>query len=69
MASQMLGSVFWYAGLYPQCYSIFGGERRGVPVFSSLRVDQEKILLKCNIKIPNQLIYFDESISKAGLGR
>ena len=62
MASQMLGSAFFKGGLYPQCYSVYGGERRGAPVFAYLRVDQEKILLKCNIKIPNQLICFDESI-------
>jgi 2-oxoacid:acceptor oxidoreductase gamma subunit (pyruvate/2-ketoisovalerate family) len=62
MASQMLGLAYFKAGYYPQCYSVFGGERRGAPVFSYLRVDQKKILLKCNIKIPNQLICFDESI-------
>jgi 2-oxoacid:acceptor oxidoreductase gamma subunit (pyruvate/2-ketoisovalerate family) len=62
MASQMLGLAFFKAGMYPQCYSLFGGERRGAPVVSFLRVDKEKILLKCDIKQPNELLCFDESL-------
>jgi 2-oxoacid:acceptor oxidoreductase gamma subunit (pyruvate/2-ketoisovalerate family) len=62
MASQMLGLAYFKAGMYPQCYSLFGGERRGAPVVSFLRVDQEKILLKCEIKNPNQLLVFDSSL-------
>jgi len=62
MASQMLGLAFFKAGMYPQCYSLFGGERRGAPVVSFLRVDQEKILLKCEIKNPNELLIFDSSL-------
>lgn len=62
MASQMLGLAFFKAGLYPQCYSLFGGERRGAPVVSFLRVADEKILLKCEIKHPDELLCFDESL-------
>ena len=62
MASQMLGLAFFKAGLYPQCYSVFGGERRGAPVVSYLRVDDRKILLKCEIRRPNELICFDEGL-------
>ncbi len=62
MASQMLGYAFFKAGLYPQCFSVFGGERRGAPVVSFLRVDPEKILLKCGIKHPNEMIYLDDSL-------
>ena len=61
-ASQMLGYGFFKAGMYPQCYSLFGGERRGAPVVSFLRVDTDKILLKCDIKHPNEMIYVDESL-------
>jgi Pyruvate/2-oxoacid:ferredoxin oxidoreductase gamma subunit len=42
MASQMLGLAYFKAGMYPQCYSLFGGERRGAPVVSFLRVDRGK---------------------------
>jgi 2-oxoacid:acceptor oxidoreductase gamma subunit (pyruvate/2-ketoisovalerate family) len=65
MASQMLGYAFFKAGFYPQCFSVFGGERRGAPVVSFLRVDQEKILLKCGIKHPNEMIYLDDSLIEA----
>jgi len=62
MASQMLGMAFFKAGMYPQCYSLFGGERRGAPVISFLRVDKEKILLKCDIKYPDEMIFVDASL-------
>jgi len=62
MASQMMGLAFFKAGMYPQCYSLFGGERRGAPVVSFLRVDTKKILLKCEIRHPNELLYFDAAL-------
>jgi len=62
MASQMLGLAFFRAGMYPQCYSLFGGERRGAPVVSFLRVDKEKILLKCEIRRPDELLCFDADL-------
>jgi 2-oxoacid:acceptor oxidoreductase gamma subunit (pyruvate/2-ketoisovalerate family) len=62
IASQMLGMAFFKMNMYPQCYSLFGGERRGAPVVSFLRVDKEKILLKCEIRNPNTLIVFDASL-------
>jgi 2-oxoacid:acceptor oxidoreductase gamma subunit (pyruvate/2-ketoisovalerate family) len=62
MASQMLGMAFFKAGMYPQCYSLFGGERRGAPVVSFLRVDKKKILLKCDIRHPDELLFFDSSL-------
>jgi 2-oxoacid:acceptor oxidoreductase gamma subunit (pyruvate/2-ketoisovalerate family) len=65
MASQMLGFAFFKAGLYPQCFSVFGGERRGAPVVSFVRVDREKIYLKCGIKHPNEMIYLDDSLIDA----
>lgn len=57
VASQILAKVYFLMGLYPQCYALFGGERRGAPVASFLRVDQKKILLKCEIKRPDRMIF------------
>lgn len=57
IASQILAKVFFLMGKYPQCFSVFGGERRGAPVASFLRVDDEKILLKCEIRRPDVMIY------------
>lgn len=57
IASQILAKVYFLMGLYPQCYSLFGGERRGAPVASFLRVDPKKILLKCEIKRPDRMVF------------
>jgi len=65
-ASQILGLAYFKAGMYPQCYSLFGGERRGAPVVSFLRVDKEKILLKCDIRHPGELLIFDTSLIDPG---
>ena len=57
IASQILAKVFFLMGKYPQCFSVFGGERRGAPVASFLRVDDKKILLKCEITAPDEMVY------------
>ena len=62
IASEILGRAFFLEGKYPQCFSLFGGERRGAPVVGFLRVDEEPILLKCQIYHPDQMIIFDFSL-------
>jgi 2-oxoisovalerate ferredoxin oxidoreductase gamma subunit len=62
VASEILGKSFFLEGKYPQSFSIFGNERRGAPVFGFLRVDNEPILLKCQIKHPDHLIILDLSL-------
>lgn len=57
IASQILAKVFFLMGKYPQCFSVFGGERRGAPVASFLRVDDKKILLKCEITRPDEMVF------------
>lgn len=69
VAASTLGLSFFKAGMYPQCYSVYGGERRGAPVVGFLRVDRDKVLLKCEIRRPNSLIYLDESLFDAGEAR
>ncbi len=63
IASEILGRAFFLEGKYPQCFLLFGGERRGAPVVGFLRVDHEPILLKCQIKHPDQMIIFDLSLT------
>jgi 2-oxoacid:acceptor oxidoreductase gamma subunit (pyruvate/2-ketoisovalerate family) len=63
IASEILGRSFFLEGKYPQAFSLFGGERRGAPVFGFLRVDEEPILLKCQIKRPDHVIIFDLSLA------
>jgi 2-oxoacid:acceptor oxidoreductase gamma subunit (pyruvate/2-ketoisovalerate family) len=62
IASEMLGKACFLEGKYPQSFSVFGGERRGAPVFGYLRVDSERILLKCQIQHPDHEIVFDLSL-------
>jgi 2-oxoacid:acceptor oxidoreductase gamma subunit (pyruvate/2-ketoisovalerate family) len=57
VAAQILAKVFFLMGKYPQCFSVFGGERRGAPVASFLRVDSKKIFLKCEILRPDIMVY------------
>ncbi len=63
VASEILGRAFFMEGRYAQCFSIFGGERRGAPVTSFLRVDDQPILLKCQIRNPDHIILFDLSLT------
>jgi 2-oxoisovalerate/pyruvate ferredoxin oxidoreductase gamma subunit len=63
IASEMLGRALFLEGKYPQSFSVFGGERRGAPVFGFLRVDNEPILLKCQIQHPDHAILFDLSLA------
>src|SRR5512139_1004446 len=62
VASEILGRALFLEGKFPQCFSLFGGERRGAPVIGFLRVDEEPILLKCQIYHPDQMIIFDLSL-------
>ena len=62
VASEILAKAFFLEGKYPQCFSLFGGERRGAPVVGFLRVDEERILLKCQIYHLDHMIIFDFSL-------
>src|SRR3989304_7470488 len=62
VASEILGRALFLEGKFPQCFSLFGGERRGAPVIGFLRVDEEPVLLKCQIYHPDQMIIFDYSL-------
>jgi 2-oxoisovalerate ferredoxin oxidoreductase gamma subunit len=66
VASEILGRAFFLEGKYPQSFSVFGAERRGAPVLGFLRVDEEPILLKCQIYHPDQMIIFDYSLVDEG---
>jgi 2-oxoisovalerate/pyruvate ferredoxin oxidoreductase gamma subunit len=63
VASEMLGKACFLEGKYPQSFSVFGGERRGAPVFGYLRVSSEPILLKCQIQRPDHEIILDLSLA------
>ena len=62
VASEILARACFEDGMYPQCYSLFGGERRGAPVAAFVRVSDQKIYLKCDIDYPNHLILFGKNL-------
>jgi len=62
VASELLAQACFEKGMYAQCFSLFGGERRGAPVASFVRIDHQKIYLKCDIDHPNHFILFDETL-------
>ncbi len=62
VASEILARACFEENLYPQCFSLYGGERRGATVAAFVRVDQKKIYLKCDIECPDHLILFDKSL-------
>ncbi len=61
VASEILARACFEENLYPQCFSLYGGERRGATVAAFVRVDQKKIHLKCDIDRPDHLILFNKS--------
>lgn len=63
VAAEILGKSFFLEGKWPQAFSLFGSERRGAPVFGFLRVDDRPILLKCQIRRPDQVIVFDPALA------
>jgi 2-oxoacid:acceptor oxidoreductase gamma subunit (pyruvate/2-ketoisovalerate family) len=62
VASEILSRACFEEGRYAQCFSVFGGERRGAPVASFIRISDEKIYLKCDIERPGHLVFFDGSL-------
>jgi pyruvate ferredoxin oxidoreductase gamma subunit len=62
VASEILARACFEEGMYPQCYSLFGGERRGAPVAAFVRLSDSKIYLKCDIDHPNHLLLFDKTL-------
>ena len=62
VASEILARACFEEGLYPQSFSIFGGERRGAAVAAFVRVAREKIHLKCDIDRADHLVLFDDTL-------
>jgi len=59
VASILLAKAFFSVGYYVQTFPVFGVERRGAPVEAYLRLDAEKILLRCNVYTPDHAVVQD----------
>ncbi|HWJ02945.1 MAG TPA: 2-oxoacid:acceptor oxidoreductase family protein, partial [Verrucomicrobiae bacterium] len=62
MAGEILAHAFFRAGKHVQAYATYGGARRGTPVSSFIRVDEQPIRLRCNIEKPDVIVCFDPSL-------
>jgi 2-oxoacid:acceptor oxidoreductase gamma subunit (pyruvate/2-ketoisovalerate family) len=65
VASEIFARACFEEGLYPQSFAIYGGERRGATVAAFVRIDTQKIYLKCDIDYPDHLVLFDGALFKA----
>lgn len=62
LASQILAAALFKEGKHVQAFPAFGLERRGAPVTAYVRVDNNKIRLRCYIYKPDYVVVFDSKL-------
>ncbi len=65
-AGNQLARAFFSEGKYVQTFATYGGARRGTPVTSSIRVDDQAVRLRCDIECASALLCFDDSLLEEG---
>ena len=61
-ASRILGSAFFQAGYEVQDAPRYGAERRGAPIFATVRADRQAILERGPINQPDLVIVADDTL-------
>jgi pyruvate ferredoxin oxidoreductase gamma subunit len=61
-AGNLLARAFFAQGRQVQAFASYGGARRGTPVSSFLRVDDQPIRLRCDIEQADAILCFDASL-------
>lgn len=64
IASRILGRSGFLAALYAQDFAIFGAERRGAPVVSCTRLDEQPIETRGYVDAPSLVVVMDHSLLK-----
>lgn len=67
LAGEVLATAFFQEGKYVQAYSTYGGARRGTPVSTFIRVDDDPVRERCDIEEPDAIICFDPSLLSPAL--
>jgi pyruvate ferredoxin oxidoreductase gamma subunit len=67
LAGEVLATAFFQEGKYVQAYSTYGGARRGTPVSTFIRVDDDPIRERCDIEEPDAILCFDPSLLSPAL--
>lgn len=62
VASIVLAKAFFKSGFYVQTFPVFGVERRGAPVEAYLRLDTQKIRMRCNVYTPDDVVVQDRRL-------
>ncbi|HEX77209.1 MAG TPA: pyruvate ferredoxin oxidoreductase [Dehalococcoidia bacterium] len=62
IAATLLASAAFKQGKYGQAFAIFAGERRGAPVAAFVRIDENKVLLRCQIYRPDHVVVLDPAL-------
>ncbi len=62
VASKLLADALFREGRQVQSFPAFGVERRGAPVTAFLRVSDSPILLRCEVREPDDLIVLDPTL-------
>ncbi|MDZ7289066.1 MAG: pyruvate ferredoxin oxidoreductase subunit gamma [candidate division KSB1 bacterium] len=65
IASKVLAAAVFREGKWVQSFPAFGVERRGAPVTAFTRIDDEPILLRCQIYEPDHLMVLDPTLLEA----
>ncbi len=66
-AGNLLAHAFFAAGRQVQAFASYGGARRGTPVSSFLRVDDQPVRLRCDIERADAILCFDTSLLEGRL--
>jgi pyruvate ferredoxin oxidoreductase gamma subunit len=61
-AGNLLARAFFADGQQVQAFASYGGARRGTPVSSYIRVDDQPIRLRCDIEKADAILCFDASL-------
>jgi len=62
VAAKILADAFFREGKHVQSFPAFGVERRGAPVTAFTRIDNEPILIRCNIYEPDIVVVLDPTL-------
>ncbi len=61
-AGNQLARAYFNEGQYVQTFATYGGARRGTPVSSSIRVDDQPVRLRCDIELASAMLCFDDTL-------
>jgi pyruvate ferredoxin oxidoreductase gamma subunit len=66
-AGNLLAAAYFAEGRQVQAFASYGGARRGTPVSSFIRVDDQPVRLRCDIEQADAILCFDASLLEGRL--